>query len=264
MRSISEIKAMWERKALDAALPEDAVTHRDRQQRFLEIEMLLKALPRDQRVIDIGCGNGYSTALLAGYSKEVLGIDYSAAMIERARHSFGDIANLRFEVKDVMDLAPDRSYFDVAVCQRCLINLGGWNNQQKAIANIAAVLKPGGLFIMQEGTRQGREALNQARETVGLPRMPVVAFNDDFDEDTLWPFLRGSFDVVSVERTGMYDLISRVVHPLLVSPAEPKYDDEINEIARVIAAKIPGVGRLGREFSAVLRRREPGTPSVGS
>lgn len=255
---------MWEGRALDEALPDDAVTHRDRQQRFLEIETLLKLLPRGQRVIDIGCGNGYSTAILARYSREVLGVDYSAAMVERARRSFGSIANLRFQVQDVMHLTLDRSSFDIAVSQRCLINLGGWDNQQKAITNIAEVIKPGGLFIMQEGTRQGREALNQAREMAGLPRMPVVAFNDDFDEDMLWPFLRRLFDVVSVERTGMYDLISRVVHPLLVSPAEPKYDDKINEIARLVAAKIPGVEWLGREFSALLRRRgEPGAGSAG-
>ena len=37
--------------------------------------MLLKVLPRGQRAVDIGCGNGYSTAILARYSREVLGVD---------------------------------------------------------------------------------------------------------------------------------------------------------------------------------------------
>jgi len=52
-------------------------------------------------------------------------------------------------------------------------------------------------------------------------------------------------------------LISRVVHPLLVVPEEPKYEAPINEIAALLSSKESGVqatDRIAREFSAVLER----------
>jgi SAM-dependent methyltransferase len=205
-------------------------------------------------VLDVGCGNGVSTASLARHSAEVVGIDYSAAMIERARREFPDLDNARFEVGDVLELGFDAASFDVVVTQRCLINLTSWEDQQKAIRNIARVLKPGGCFFLQEGTQQGRRQLNEVRQGFGLPAMPPVAFNLDFDETVLWSFLRGLFEIVEVRRFGLYDLVSRVVHPLLVSPEEPRYDAKINEIARGLAATMRGTDELSREFSAFLRR----------
>jgi SAM-dependent methyltransferase len=254
--SLEDIKAHWDRQARDVALDGAQVTHADRQQRLLEIELLLQYLPRGQRVLDVGCGNGFATAIVARHAAHVVAIDYSAAMIERAQREHGQLPNVRFEVQDLLHLALPPCSFDAVVSQRCLINLGTWENQQTALTNIAAVLKPGGCLILQEGTRQGRELLNQARTAVGLDRMPVVAFNLDFDEETLWPFLRRYFDIVDVRRFGLYDLISRVVHPLLVSPAEPQYDARINDVARQVSARLRGADELAREFSAFLRRRE--------
>ncbi len=151
-----------------------------------------------------------------------------------------------------MSTEPSR---DVAVAQRCLINLATWENQQKAIENITRVIKPGGYFVMQEGTRQGREGLNQLRVKMGLPRMPDVEFNSDLDETTLWPFLERHFEIVEIRRYGLYDLIARVVHPLLVAPAQPDYEAKINDVARRIAAANDAAGEVSRWFTAFLRVR---------
>lgn len=251
---VAPIKAFWESRARDQASDEDLVTHRDRNQRLLEIELILQDLPKGKRVLDIGCGNGFSTAIFAQHSASVVGIDYSEAMIKRASNKLGQVPNVTFQVQDVLNLDLPAAEFDVAICQRCLINLVSWEAQQKALANIARVLKPGGLFFFQEGTRQGRETLNRVREGFGLSLMPPVSYNLDFDEDKLWPFLDQFFEVVKLRRLGLYDLISRVVHPLLVSPAEPQYDARINQVAAQVSAKLDGCDALAREFSAVLRR----------
>jgi ubiquinone/menaquinone biosynthesis C-methylase UbiE len=250
---IEKIKKFWEDQALNKNLSEDLVTHRDRNQRLLEIETLLSYLPYDQNILDIGCGNGFSTALFSKQAKRIVGIDYSEAMIERAQKEFEHFPNVEFKVQDVLNLEfPDR-HFDVVISQRCLINLGTWESQQKALLSIKRVLKPRGFFFLQEGTRQGRERLNQIREIFGLGRMPSVPFNLDFDEERLWPFIQQYFDIVEIRRFGLYDLISRVVHPLLVSPAEPKYDAEINKVARQLS-RLRGMEEMSREFSAFLRR----------
>ncbi len=228
----------------------------DRNQRLLEIDEALRRIPSGQRILDVGCGNGYSTAIFAKQAERVVAIDYSEAMIARAKREYGDIKNITFEVRDILSPLPyPAKSFDVAVAQRCLINLATWEDQQKAIEHIERMIKPSGYFVMQEGTRQGRERLNQLREQLGLPRMPDVPFNSDLDESMLWPFLRRHFEIVQVRRYGLYDLIARVVHPLLVAPAQPDYEAKINDVARQVAAASDAAGEVSRWFTAFLRVR---------
>jgi trans-aconitate 2-methyltransferase len=61
---------------------------------------------RPERVVDLGCGPGNLTALLSARwpGADVLGIDSSAEMVDRARAS--DIEGVRFEVGDVRSWRP--------------------------------------------------------------------------------------------------------------------------------------------------------------
>jgi SAM-dependent methyltransferase len=254
--SIARIKETWDGRAADTNLQGTYVTMADRNQRLLEIDEALRHIPPGQRILDVGCGNGYSTAIFAKQAERVVAIDYSEAMIARAKSEHGDVPNISFEVRDILSPLPyPAQAFGVAVTQRCLINLATWENQQKAIEHIARVIRPGGIFVMQEGTRQGREGLNQLREQLGLPRMPEVPFNSDLDEVALWPFVRRHFEIVQIRRYGLYDLVARVVHPLVVAPALPDYEAKINDVARRLAAATDASGEVSRWFTAVLRVR---------
>jgi SAM-dependent methyltransferase len=252
---ITAVKAFWDTQARDKTLGDEAVTHRDHQQRLLEIEIVMRHLPAGGRLLDVGCGNGYATALFAPKLADVHGVDYSQDMIERAKREHAAVRNVRWEVQDATELAVPAGHYDAAVTLRCLINLGSWDAQRRAITNIHKALRPGGLFLMGEGTRQGRAALNAARVSCGLTAMPPVAYNLDFDEDKLWPFVRDLFEVRTVERLGIYDLVSRIIHPLTVQPAQPAYNARINEVARQVSGQLSGFGELAREFIAVLSKR---------
>jgi SAM-dependent methyltransferase len=253
-RSIERIKETWDGRANNTRLQGSYVTMTDRNQRILEIDEALRYIPPGQRILDVGCGNGYSTAAFAKQAEHVVGIDNSEAMIARATREYGHLPNATFEVRDILSPLPFRAQsFGVAVAQRCLINLVTWENQQKAIEQIARVVRPGGYFVMQEGTRQGREQLNQLRERMGLPRMPEVPFNSDFDEVLLWPFLQRHFEIVEIRRYGLYDVVARIAHPMLVAPAEPDYEAKINDIARQLAAATDSAGEVSRWFTAFLR-----------
>ena len=254
------VKAFWEGRAGQAGISENEVTHRDIWQRWLEIEMIKKFVNPAARVLDVGCGNGYTTKQIAPLVREIVGVDYGEEMIRRAKaESQPSRAGqaVSFHVADVLELSPDRfGMFDQVLSERCLINLASWADQQKAIANIADVLKPGGTFIFLEGCRNGREQLNAARQTVGLEVMPAVWHNVDFEEQQTLAYLATRFDLEHKLHFGVYDFLARVVHPLLVAPEAPRYDARINEVAAKLALQSQEFGHLSRVLFLVLRRKQ--------
>jgi SAM-dependent methyltransferase len=251
----AQVKEFWDRRAQDGSNSDSEVTHRDVWQRWLEIETLKRYLRTGDRLIDVGCGAGYTTRLLAPLVREAVGVDYSAAMIDRARAA-ADLPTLRFDVADVMQLSSNSlGLFDVAVSSRCLINLASWAEQQQAIVNIAGMLKPGGRFLFLEGLADGRDRLNEMRMQSGLEAMPTVWHNVDFVEDQLRTFLAPLFAVVDRRHFGVYDFVARVVHPLLVAPDAPQYDTRINQIGAQLALNSQEFGDLSRVLFLVLERR---------
>ncbi len=82
-------------------------------QRYLEfedhrlrpaIDLLARVgLDAPRRVVDLGCGAGNVTRLLAlrWPDAEVVGIDNSEAMLSKARAAASDLANVRFEARDL-------------------------------------------------------------------------------------------------------------------------------------------------------------------
>ena len=261
----TQVKDFWDRRAQDTSNNDSEVTHGDIWQRWLEIETLKRYLRPDDRLLDVGCGAGYTTRLLAPLVRESVGVDYSESMIERARAA-ADHPGLTFEVSDVMRLEPwtlrtsgasetSLGMFDVAVSSRCLINLAGWSEQQQALQNIAGMLKPGGRFLFLEGLADGRDGLNRMRVASGLEPMPKVWHNVDFVEHELQAFLKPLFTVIERRHFGVYDFVARVVHPLLVAPDAPQYEARINEIGARLALNSQEHGAISRVLFLVLERR---------
>lgn len=67
-------------------------------------ERLEEQVPRDGRIIDVGCGSGFFANLLSLRvpGREVLGVDIDARQIQRASASVGQRQRIRFEVCDLM------------------------------------------------------------------------------------------------------------------------------------------------------------------
>src|SRR5215210_3184455 len=65
-------------------------------------EDLVKLLnPKEgERILDLGCGTGYLTNLIAASGANVVGIDHSDAMVDKARSSYPEIY---FHVTDAED-----------------------------------------------------------------------------------------------------------------------------------------------------------------
>jgi trans-aconitate methyltransferase len=105
----------------------------------------------DERILDVGCGDGRISARLAGMAPggSVLGVDLSPEMVGFAARKHADQANLSFQVADA-SMLPLAEQFDLAVSFACL----HWIKDQLPVLNsIRQSLVPGGHFLMQCGGR---------------------------------------------------------------------------------------------------------------
>ncbi len=248
----------WNEKAQDPSLNDSQVTHPDTWQRWLEIDRLKHLLQPGDRVLDGGCGAGSASRLLAPLVKEMVGVDRSPGMIERAieTNRVTPAPNLRLQVADVLELSPATcGVFDAVMSVRCLINLDGWETQRRAIGCLASVLRPGGRLILVEGSSEGRAGLNALRASVGLEPMKPVWHNWDLSTSVVSKFLESTFELVEQHDSGIYDLIARVAHPLLVAPEAPQYEAKINQIAARIASAADGLPNLSRVFFLAFQKR---------
>jgi len=229
-------------------------TSRDFNLRELEIGFI-RDHAKGPDILDIGCGNGYTLISLArGIKGNLVGLDFSENMIQGARalaERFG--AELQsvptFNTADVRRLPYPDGSFDTVISERLIFNLPTRQDQEATINEVHRVLKPGGMYLMVEGNQDGLERLNVVREKVGLGPIPTVD-SESFSslklrEDELADWLKPAFDVADEHYFGTYYLISRVVHPLLVQPDQPRFDAPINAIARRVAEVLPDVGHLG-------------------
>lgn len=101
------------------------------------------------RVLDIGCGPGFFSILLARLGYEVTALDASAGMLEQARANaerYG--VSIRFIQGDACRLPEDIGRFD-AIVNRYLV----WNlpEPQKAYDQWLKALVPGGTLVVCDG-----------------------------------------------------------------------------------------------------------------
>ncbi|MEW5724366.1 MAG: class I SAM-dependent methyltransferase [Thermodesulfobacteriota bacterium] len=236
-KTLEEIKDYWEKTATGERDEKGLrPTARDP---FLQ-ELVEKAvedrLPEGVRLLDLGCGDGLSTLRFGGRASEAVGVDFIERYVHLASRNAetAGVKNVRFRRADVMDLAGVRGefgLFDAAVSIRCLINLSAWENQARALGEIAACLRPDGLYLASEGWAEAMDGLNLRRRRLGLPPIETAAFNRlipraDFESEA-----GRYFQVVDYVGLGFYIFLSRVFQPAFTAPDPPRHDHPINECA---------------------------------
>ena len=104
-----------------------------------------------QRVLDVGCGVGFDASLLAELvapDGRVIGVDHSAAMVERARARFaGSGLPVEFRTADAHALPFDDRAFDVAWTERVLAHVA---DPAQVVREMIRVVRPGGTVVITE------------------------------------------------------------------------------------------------------------------
>jgi demethylmenaquinone methyltransferase/2-methoxy-6-polyprenyl-1,4-benzoquinol methylase len=107
-------------------------------------------LRRADSVIDVACGTGKLTALLAGVVGpfgRAEGVDLSPGMIDRASERYRSMVQLRFRVGNALALPFDDGEFDAATIAFGLRNLADF---EAGFRELRRVVRPGGRVVCLE------------------------------------------------------------------------------------------------------------------
>ena len=209
------IRRFWDERAQTFGTDQRA-TLGETYLRHVEIREVTRRLRRlrPASVLDVGCGNGFSTR---HYAKAIprtqfIGVDFSQEMIG---HAAGDCpANCRFAVADVTDSSTlPRGPFDAILTQRCLQNLPDYEQQHAAIGHLLARRSAGGTLLLNECSKDGVAQLNGLRRRLGMePIENIEPWHNCFMWDQN---LVRDFDARIEHISSTYMLAAKIVHKKL-------------------------------------------------
>lgn len=225
-------------------------------QREIEYDYVCRYLEPGSRVLEVGCGNGFSTARFRALVEHVDAFDYAENMVERARTAFGETNN-RFIHDNVLDPQHLGSDYDTVICVRVLINLQDFEQQGLAVRNLARLTKQGGRLILAEGFTDGFDGLNALRDDVGLPPLTPASINFYSSLAELREVLDEWFELEETFHLGAYDYLTRVMYPLVVGPEHATHNTNFSERCSELARAFnPDCFEpLSRMRGLVMRRR---------
>ncbi len=99
---------------------------------------------RCKTVLDVGCGTGEFSRLLANRADNVVAIDLSPNMVEVAKQRSRRFSNIDFQVADILQWELPAEKFDAIVSIATLHHLPVEN----LLPSLKAALKPGGRLVI--------------------------------------------------------------------------------------------------------------------
>lgn len=109
-----------------------------------EAQKFIARLPSGAKIIDIGCGPGRDVKVFSGFGFEVIGVDFSAKMIELARQN---ASSCSFHVMDIEKLAFAPESFH-GIWANCALLHVPKQNIPSVLDKMRIILKPKGVLYL--------------------------------------------------------------------------------------------------------------------
>jgi ubiquinone/menaquinone biosynthesis C-methylase UbiE len=168
-------------------------------------------------VVDVGCGDGFFTALLAENHAGVIGLDNSDPYLDYARETHGDRQNVKFVKGDVRRLPFGDASVDIVWSAH---SMHSYPDVRYCLAEFHRVLRPGGLLAVLESDNVHSVMLSWPPDLELTVR--EAEHQEIGDEDSYIGTYFPRFAVRFLEETGFEGLTR---HHFLINRFAPVSDD---------------------------------------
>lgn len=179
-------------------------------------------------VLDLACGEGYNTRILAGKGANVTGVDFSEKLINLAkREEAWEELGIHYVVSDAANLQDfPVNYFDLVVCFMALQDIEDYG---EAISEVSRVLKHRGRFVFSiphpcfEKFTKDCEIVHSCERYFGETKYTIhwnmERLSKPFKTTSFHRTLTAYFKALN--KTGLY--VSKLVEPKLTEEAHHAY-----------------------------------------
>jgi len=162
--------------------------------RYYTIEALIK----NKSVLDIACGEGYGSSIIAHHATNVVGVDIDQEAIQNAIEQYTDkYPNIQFKTGSATSIPLGDQLFDVVVSFETIEHLSE-EDQQRFMVEIKRVLRPDGMVIMSTPNKKIYSEQFSHTNSFHL---------HEFEKEEFKDFIKGHFVNVSFFDQG-YEVVS--------------------------------------------------------
>ena len=217
---------------------------KDYNAKIIETKTLSNFFKKNIRVLEFGCGNGYTALEMAKrFNVRIDAYDYSPEMILEAKKLQKNkklSKKVNFFCADIKKKLKINPIYDLVYTERMLINLDSWASQKKSIIKLLNCLKPKGNLVLMENSATGLKKINDYRDMLGLKKIKAPWHNLYLDDKKMLNFKIRNYKLIEIiPYSSTYYFLSRVVNAWLANEKglEPSYNAKINKLA----LKLPSI-----------------------
>lgn len=143
--------------------------------------------PLGPYVLDIACGSGFGSKLVAENGSSVMGVDQNVHTIEINKENFSGIGNLNFQTGDAEKIAFPPNTFSSVISFETIEHL---NNPEDFLIGVKKVLRSDGFFFLSTPNALITKPVN------GVPKNPYHI--KEYTPEELKKLLSEYFEIISI------------------------------------------------------------------
>lgn len=146
-----------------------------------EQEYLKNNIKKNQKVIDIGCGDGRNILSIVDITINITGIDIDPKAVKDTKKNLTEYPDIRIILGDVTRLPFNDKIFDTVIFSMTLVNLN--NQKEKALSEMKRILKDNGQMIISVYSEKAIKERRRMYEQVKVPIKSELNGKFTFDID---------------------------------------------------------------------------------